>query len=117
MPFKSKTLAEKGLDKLCRDASARFMTKKNLRMSMFVGTLPKGLLQSHLRIRNVGCEDKKEETKTRCCSESIPTQTAFKATFKQTIENSSFAVMQEIPSCHRQENEKTNNRGLARPGR
>ena len=47
LPFKSKKLAEKGLDKLCRDASARFMTKKHLRMSMFVGTLPKGLLQSH----------------------------------------------------------------------
>ena len=59
--------------------------------------------RSQLQIRNFGCEDKKEETKTRCCSKNIPTQRAFKATFKSTIENSSFAGIQKIPSCHRQE--------------
>ena len=59
--------------------------------------------QSQLQIRNVGCEDKKEETKTRCRSKNIPTQSAFKATFKQTIANSSFALIQKIPSCHCQE--------------
>ena len=54
-------------------------------------------------LMNVGYKDKKEETETRCCSKNIPAQSAFKAMFKQTFENSSLAVIQEMPSCHCQE--------------
>ena len=58
LPFRNEKLAEKWLDQLRWDA--HFLTK-NQRIEC---------LQSRLQIRNVGCEDKKEETKTRCCSKS-----------------------------------------------
>ena len=75
LPFRNKELAEKWLDQLRRDA--RFTDKKKLENVYFCNEhfsvktkinkalsfygVHKGLFRSHLQIRNVQCEDKKED--------------------------------------------------------
>ena len=45
----------------------------------------------------LGAKRKKRRLKNDAVQKNIPTQSAFKATFKGTTANSSFAVTQEIP--------------------
>ena len=87
LPFRNKKLAKKWLDQLRRDS--RVMTKKLGNVYVCNEHFTEDWFRSQLQIRNDGCEDKKEETKTRCCSKNIPTQNAFKAThFKRAPDRS-----------------------------
>ena len=56
-------------------------------------TLHRGLLRSQLQRLRLKRDAVPKYSNAKC----------LKATFKQTIENSSYAVIQEIPSCHHQE--------------
>ena len=71
----------------------RFMTK-NFRMSTFVmNPLQRIVYEVTYRYEMLGAKTRKEKTKTRL----------FPLDLSNTIENSSFAVIQEIPSRHRQQ--------------